>query len=77
MVKATLMPVAGVAVLGGGGGNAGGAGSSHGAAPSRSHGKDSVAPRPRGSKRAADPAEPGRPAKKKRVKPTPVPILTG
>ena len=55
----------------------GGAGSSHGAVPSRPDGKDSVAPRPRGSKRAADMAEPGRPAKKKRTKPTPVQVWTG
>ena len=76
-----LTPVVGVAALGGGGGDAGGAGSSHGAAPSRPHGKDSVAPRPRAPKRTADPAEPGRPAKKKRGgghgRPTPVPVLTG
>ena len=74
---AMLTSVVDVVALGGGGGDAGGAGSSHGAAPSRPHGKDSVAPRARASKRMADLAEPGRPAKKRRGKPTPVPVLSG
>nr|XP_045084577.1 chloride intracellular channel protein 6-like [Aegilops tauschii subsp. strangulata] len=66
--------------LGGGGGDAGGAGSSHGAVPSRPHGKDNVAPRPRAPKRTADPAGAGRPAKRKRGawhgRPTPVLVLS-
>ena len=77
MAQATLTPVVGVAALGGGGGEAGGARSSHGAALSRPHEKDSVAPRPRALKRTTDPAEPRRPAKKRRAKPMPVPVLSG
>nr|XP_020146631.1 uncharacterized protein LOC109731864 [Aegilops tauschii subsp. strangulata] len=76
-----LTPVVGVVALGGGGGYAGGAGSSHGAAPSRPHGRDSVVPRPRAPKRTADPAGAERPAKRKHSgghgRPTPVPVLAG
>ena len=72
-----MTPVVGVAELGEGGGDVAGAGSSHGVVLSHPHGKDSVAPRPHGSKRATDPSEPWRLAKKKCERPTPVLVLTG
>nr|XP_040252140.1 uncharacterized protein LOC109777838 [Aegilops tauschii subsp. strangulata] len=80
-VARVLTPVVGVVALGGGGGDAGGAGSPHGAAPSRPHGKDSVALRPRALRHTADLAGAGRPAKRKRGgghgRPTLVPVMAG